>query len=94
MGAPIGNQNAAKGAEWKQAIKRALAHRSGKTYREGLDEVATEFVKAAAGGDAWAMRELGDRIDGKPKQSIDMDVDGSVDVTGINVTFVKSGDAD
>ena len=65
-GAPPGNKNAVKGAEWRQAIKRALAHKSGKTYREGLDEVATKFVEAAANGDAWAMKELGDRVDGKP----------------------------
>jgi len=70
-GGQPGNQNAAKGAEWRQAIKRALARRSGKTYREGLDEVADKFTQAAADGDAWAMKEIGDRIDGKPRQGIE-----------------------
>lgn len=71
-GAPEGNDNATKGAEWRQAIKRALAHKSGKTYREGLDEVAKEFVEAACKGDQWAVNHLGDRMDGKPAQSIDL----------------------
>ena len=89
MGAPIGNQNAKRGAEWRQAIKRALAHRSGKTYREGLDDVAQKFVEAAAAGEAWAMKEIGDRIDGKPAQSIDMGGELNIPLSG-KVTFVSS----
>ena len=73
-GGQIGNQNAKKGAEWRSAIKRALSRCSEKGWREGLDKVADEFVKAATNGDSWALREIGDRIDGKPKQTIDADV--------------------
>lgn len=79
-GGQPGNQNAAKGAEWRQAIKRALAHDSGKTYREGLDTVAKKFIEAAKNGDPWAMKEIGDRMDGKPHQSIDASIDGNLTV--------------
>jgi hypothetical protein len=72
MGAPTGNKNAKKGAEWRQAIKRALAHKSGKTFREGLDLVATQFVEAACNGDPWAMKEIGDRIDGKAVSQLEL----------------------
>ena len=71
-GGQPGNNNATKGAEWRQAIKRALAQKSGKTYREGLDKVAKKFVEAACNGDPWAMKEIGDRMDGKSKQSTEL----------------------
>ena len=92
-GAPVGNSNATKGSEWRQAIKRALAHRSGKTYREGLDQVARKFVEAAAMGDPWAMKEIGDRMDGKPKQSMDLDVEGDIGIRAIEVTFTDGSDS-
>ena len=90
-GAQPGKQNAKKGSEWRQAIKRALAHESGKTYREGLDICAKEFVKAAKAGEAWAFKELGDRVDGKPSQSIDMTGELNIPVSG-TVKLVKSGE--
>ena len=65
-GAQPGNTNAAKGTEWRQALKRALSRKSGKTFREGLDIAADLFVDAICDGNFQAMKELGDRIDGKP----------------------------
>lgn len=90
-GAPQGNQNAVKGSEWKQAIKRALAHESGKTFREGLDICAKKFIESAKAGDPWAMRELGDRVDGKAAQSIDVTGELSIPLSG-TVRHVKSSD--
>ncbi len=85
-GAQPGNGNAKKGAEWRQAIKRALTRVADSndpdgeiSYRRGLDIVADKFVAAASNGDAWAMKELGDRIDGKPKQSIEADVNANIE---------------
>lgn len=69
-GGQPGNSNATRGAEWRQAIKRALSHKSGKDYRAGLDLIASQIVDAACEGDQWAIREIGDRIDGKPHQSL------------------------
>ena len=85
-GAPTGNQNAAKGAEWRSAIKRALSRKSGENWRKGLDKVADEYVQAASNGDPWAIKDMADRLDGKPAQSID--IEASVDQkTSINVRF-------
>jgi hypothetical protein len=66
MAAPEGNQNAKKAKIWEQAIKRALARRANSTVDHGLDELADKIVAAAASGDAWALKEVGDRMDGKP----------------------------
>ena len=91
-GAQPGNRNAARACDWRQAIKRALAHESGKTYREGLDIVAKKFIEAAKAGDAWALKEIGDRIDGKPAQSIDLGGEINIPLSG-TVNFVNSKEA-
>ena len=67
-GAPEGNTNAAKGALYNSALKRALA-RSNKTVDGGLNKVADQLVKAAQAGEPWAIKEVADRIDGKPAQT-------------------------
>lgn len=69
-GAQPGNTNAVKGMECRQALKRALSRKSDKTYREGLDLVMDEYVKAACDGESWAIRDMIDRLDGKPSQSL------------------------
>lgn len=74
MGAPIGNQNAAKAKRWSAAIDRALDRRAQKMglkdAQEALDDLAEKFLDAVALGDIPAFRELGDRMDGKPAQSL------------------------
>lgn len=72
MGAPIGNQNAARGRVWRAAIERALDRRS-QSRADGIkeiDAVAEKLVEAAFGGDIAALKELGDRLEGKPAQAI------------------------
>lgn len=70
MGAPVGNQNAAKGKKWAAAIERALCKKYGKALAEALDELAMKFVEAVEKGDIQAFKEFADRIDGKPAQSV------------------------
>lgn len=91
MGAPIGNQNAKNGAEWRSAIKRALSRRSGENWRTGLDELADRYVEAAASGDAWALKDIADRLDGKPQQSMDVEFAGELGVREIVKEYVKVG---
>lgn len=76
MGAPVGNQFARKAKVWEQAIKRALARMADSTVDNGLDKLADKLVEAAANGDQWALKEIGDRIDGKPAQAVTVDGDG------------------
>ena len=86
MGAPVGNKNGATGTEWRDAIRHALAEIGrdvdGKeaAYRKGLYEVADKFIEAAKAGEPWAMKEIGDRMDGKPKQSQEISGPGGGDI--------------
>ena len=70
-GAPVGNQNAAKGNLWKAAILRALQKRSGRELVDALDDLADKFIAAVEKGDLQAFKEFGDRIDGKPTQPVE-----------------------
>ncbi len=70
-GAPEGNENAAKGALYNSALKRALA-RAGKNVDGGLNKVTDQLVQAAIAGEQWAVKEVADRIDGKSPQAIDL----------------------
>lgn len=68
-GGQPGNQNAARGRKWREAIQRALARKAG-TVELGLDAAADKLVSLAIdAGDKWALEEIGNRHDGKPVQS-------------------------
>jgi hypothetical protein len=69
-GAPVGNQNAVKAKRWSQAIDRALEKRSKAAGIEALDELAEKLLQRAEEGDLTALKELGDRMEGKPAQII------------------------
>jgi hypothetical protein len=72
MAAPTGNQNAAKAKVWHAAIMRALEKRSKLEQKEALDDLAEALLRKAADGDMGALKELGDRLDGKPAQTVDV----------------------
>lgn len=69
-GAPLGNQNARKGRIWSQAIERALAKRSRADQIEAIDAMAEKLLALCDQGDLQALKEFGDRMEGKPAQSI------------------------
>ena len=80
MAAPVGNQFARKAKIWEQALKRALARYSGESVDAGLDRLADRMVRAAIETDdhsaaAMIAEKIGDRLDGKPAQSIGGDPD-------------------
>ena len=75
MGAPLGNQNAAKAKKWAAAVERALCKRSGKELAEALDDLADKFIAAVESGDINGYRELADRLDGKPAQQVQLSGD-------------------
>lgn len=91
MAAPLGNQNAARGKVWKAAIDRALERRS-QSRIDGIKEIdalADKLLDLVATGDLPALKEFGDRLDGKPAQAIVGDDESPpIQVKGI-LTFVK-----
>lgn len=91
MGAPTGNQNARNAKRWQQALRRALARRSGESIDKGLDEIADKVVDAAYAGEQWAIKEVGEREDGKAAQVVVGDDDlPPVKVRGM-VELVRPG---
>jgi len=66
MGAPLGNQNARK--DWAGAIRKSLADNDGQKLRR----IADKLVQMAEAGEMQAIKELGDRLDGKPSQQVDL----------------------
>jgi HPt (histidine-containing phosphotransfer) domain-containing protein len=92
MGAPVGNQNGAKGKQWADAVKRAIRTKYGKEWDESLEELAKGLVEAAAAGDLQALKEVGDRLDGKPKQQTEISgPDGEAIPMRTVVNFVAPG---
>ena len=67
-GAPEGNQNATKNRPWAEVIKRSLLAEDGKKLRA----LADRLVDKALEGDVTALKEIGDRMDGKPKQQTEL----------------------
>lgn len=70
-GAPLGNRNAAKAKVWHAAIMRALERRKPADERvAAIDELADKLLDLVAKGDLGALKEFGDRLDGKPAQAV------------------------
>jgi len=70
MAAPLGNQYATNARLWAQAIRKALLKRSKTDQLEALDELADKLIQLCHMGDLGALKELGDRLDGRPSQQI------------------------
>jgi len=69
-GPPLGSNNFAKNKPWADAIARALARKAKGDKFDGINLVADQLVNAALNGDQWAIKEIGDRTDGKAAQSV------------------------
>src|SRR5881394_3033770 len=96
MGAPLGNRNASNAKLWKAAIDRALKRRT-ESRKDGLAEIdalADKLLEMAAGGDLLALKEFGDRIDGKAIQIIGGDEDNPIAVREILIRAVAAGIVD
>lgn len=66
MAAPEGNKNATKNKPWAEAIHRALLAEDGKNLRA----LADKLIARALEGDVSALKEIGDRADGKSVQAV------------------------
>lgn len=57
-----------------------------------MDELADVFVAQCKGGDLGFFREFGDRIEGKPKQQVELSGDSDAPLeTKITVEVVRAG---
>ena len=67
---------------WQDAIRRAVNEvREGENGAEKrIFTLARKLVDQAIAGDVPALKEIGDRLDGKPVQGIDAKVDGTLTV--------------
>lgn len=66
-----GNPNGApkRAKIWRDAINRAIKRRE-QEDPQALEKLADKLLKAIDAGDIGAMKEFGDRIDGKVAQAI------------------------
>jgi uncharacterized membrane protein len=71
VAAPLGNQYAKRSRVWTAAIERALAKRSLNDQNEAIDALAETLLKKVEEGDVSAIKELGDRLEGKPVQALE-----------------------
>ena len=84
MGAPKGNQNSTKDKRvWGKVVRKLAVQED---YKR-IHNVAEALFRKAEDGDIAAIRELGDRIDGKAEQTISGDSDQPITIvvkTGID----------
>lgn len=78
-GAPQGNRNGAKGKDWQDALRKAMiqyeSKERGVEQGQALYRIATKVVEQAIDGDPVAWQEIGNRLDGKPAQSVQLSGD-------------------
>lgn len=92
MAAPKGNRNAAKGKWWNEAVRKAVSRPSDQKDDEGkpvkqLDLIAQKLVSEALDGNIQAIREVGDRLDGKAPQEVELN--DKTDHTGSNLDLAN-----
>lgn len=69
---------------WADAIRRAVNRRvEGEGDPKRLDVLANKLVDLAEQGEIPALKEIGDRLDGRPKQETEskVNVDGQLELT-------------
>jgi hypothetical protein len=79
---------------WRNAITRAVTRVvEGKEGMQVVDELADALVQAAREKDVSALREIGDRLDGKAVQSLANDPDNPLFPQQVQMIPVPPDDA-
>lgn len=84
-GAPIGNKNAQKGRAWNDALRKAIAQDEGRRLRASIEQLLT----LASNGEPWAIKELADRLDGRPTKMNALEASDEVALKTIRIEFVS-----
>lgn len=81
-GGQPGNNNAGKAKDWESALRYVANNNSfGRIKKaQALRAIAEKVFQQALDGDMQAIKEIGDRLDGKPKQAIEGQVDSSLTI--------------
>lgn len=59
--------------QWSDALRRAVSRESaGRGSPKWLEVIANRVCELAAEGDTSAFKEIGDRLDGRPKQATEV----------------------
>jgi hypothetical protein len=87
VGAPLGSRNAAKNKPWSDAIRRALARRE-KGHPKRLNRLADALLDKCEEGDIPALKEFGDRVEGKVPQAITGADGGAIEIAQIQRVVV------
>lgn len=72
--------NKGKDKPWTEAL-RLVVFRDDESGKRRLLSIAEQCAKAAEGGDMQAIKEIGDRLDGKPAQESTVTIDDKRDAT-------------
>lgn len=62
------------------ALRLALNEEDETTKKKKLRLVAEKLIKNALEGDNTAIKEIADRIEGKPQQTVEQKIDASVEI--------------
>jgi len=92
VGGQPGNTNSSKNNRlWANTIRRAVIQDDANRLRR----IAEALLDKAADGDISAIKELGDRLDGKSVSTTELSgIDGSDLPLGITVKYVKPDSTD
>ena len=71
-GGQAGNNNAGKNRIWADAINKVLCQANEGEKHANLRKLAEKIIEKALDGDMVAMKEIGDRVDGKALASIEV----------------------
>ena len=89
-GAPVGNKNAQKGRIWNDQLRKAIAQDDGRRLRASIEQL----LNLASNGEPWAIKELADRLDGRPKQANVPEASDEPELKTIKIVFVSPDGSD
>lgn len=89
-GAQLGNTNATKGKIWTNAIRRAIERRTKMRKIDALDELAEHLLAKCDERDMAALKELGDRLEGKPVSLIAGADGGAIQIQRVELVVIDA----